>query len=858
MMVTIALVPILGLGWFAAGRVVDAQAHRREIDEVSDAVDDLIGLLRLGSSIADEKHWAYATDGLDEIGVPRDLVSDIVDIDPWEELENAQRELDQTADSTGLAQYATQIEALRSDEGTNPVQLAAAYGEVEAAIRLERDFLLTRIRQMQAGDELTNAVHILEVSAEVRDDTALQLANFFSLRFSSFLTTNEAMRQLIARDDRYRVTIAHLGRVIRPGSHAARALAAVDADPHARDFAREVASAIDQTLSDGAGASSILDAEAVFADADALASTFLAADQSVNLHMALVEAAADDIDSIASNLVDDAAADSRNAILLGIGVTSLALAAAIVGGRTIVVPLRRMSAVADAMRQGSLDERVTEGGPRELRSAGRAMNEAVAQLQLSESQALALARGDLDDPVLATPSPGQLGESLREAVAHLASSLTEREEFRRRLAHTAAHDGLTGLPNRPASLSHVNRAIGRASRTDDMVAVLFVDLDGFKQINETHGHPAGDRVLVQVAQTLAGAVRQSDVVGRLGADEFIVVAEPVADEGEVAAMGARLLDSLPRSVTVAGVAISISASIGIATSVGGASPDALVREADVAVAEAKRRGRGQIRFCDDALRSDIATRSSVERGLATAIENDELILHFQELVDARTEQPVSMEALVRWMRPGVGMVPPDDFIPVAEASDLIIALDEWVLRHAIAQLATWTDDPRLGHLTLGVNLSARHLGHPRLVDHVLGPLRAHGVDPRRLVIEVTETALLDDVATAAAQLATLQAHGVRIAIDDFGTGYTSLAHLRALPVDVLKIDRSFVANLDREDERGLVRMIIEVGHLFGMEIIAEGVETASEARELLSLGTDTLQGYHYSRPSPAHVLTSGR
>ena len=850
-LLAVALLPLAGLSWLAMERVSEASAHRADVAAMNDTLGDLTGLLEVGALLADEKHWSYAVDGLEGIGLTSDIVVEVVDLDPWAELEQARVQVNDAAHAAAAADLMDDLVAVRADDPLDPLERNEAYLVLEAEIESRRSAAIARLSELPDGAEISIAVQNLRAAAQIRDDIALQLSAFFSLRFSSTLTGAEAMRQLIARDERYRSGIVALTARVPEGSQAAAVLDVIATNDAVERFIGEVATSVERTLSEGASAGTELDVDSLVSSGDALAELFLAADEAVNLHMQLARAAAADVTALAEAMDEEAASEARQAILLGAGVTLLSVIVAFLGGRAIIGPLRRMSGVADAMRRGSLDERVAERGPREMQSAARALNEAVAQLQLSEKQAVALASGDLDDPILETPAPGALGRSLREAVAHLASSLSEREDFRRRLAHAAAHDGLTGLPNRTSSLAHLDRALGRVSRTGESLAVLFLDLDGFRQVNDVHGHSAGDRVLVQVAQRLSEVVRQGDVVGRIGADEFIVVAEPVGDDDEAEALALRLLEAISAEIQLGGVGTVVGASVGIATSTGDSDPDALVREAGAAVGDAKRHGRGGIRFCDDTLRRDLASRGSVERGLALAIERDELVLHFQQLVDARYERPVSIEALVRWMQPDGTMVPPGEFIPVAEASDLIVTLDRWVLEHAATQLSEWTDDPDLGHLTLAVNISERHLGHPRLVDHVLDPLRAAGVDPGRLVVEVTESALLDDLASAATRLATLREHGVKVAIDDFGTGYTSLAHLRALPVDVLKVDQSFVWNLDRDDERSLVRMIIEVGHLFGLEVVAEGVEDNTQARELLRLGVDTLQGFHYSRPAPA-------
>ena len=847
----IVLLPVIGVGTLAYQSVDTASSHRREVSDLNDAIVDLTGALRLGAAVTDEKYWAYASESLDELGISDAIVMDMVGLDPWAEYDAATGRVDEFARAMGADELHDRIRDIRADDDLGVPGREAAYDQIQAAVEVLRKDASDRLVDMPGAVDLSTDIRTLRSAADLRDNAARQMAAFFALQFASSTTADEAMRILIASNDRYRQLEDALVDSVRPGTRAAAVVDDLIDDEDQARFEDEVRASVDQTLANGAAETVTLSRELLFANATALADTFLGAKRAVDGHMRLVDAGAEDVAELAADLDADAAAQSRDAVIWGATVAAVALGGAVLGSRAIIVPLRRMADAADAMREGSLDHHVEESGPQEMRSATRAMNEAVAQLQLAERQALALAQGDLDDPVLEISTPGALGRSLREAVAHLTSSLNDREEFRRRLAHEAAHDPLTGLPNRTASLAHLNRALGRAQRTGDRLAVLMIDLDGFKQVNDLHGHGAGDRVLVQVAQRLSEAIRQSDVVGRLGADEFIVVAEPVGDDTEAGTLAQRLADALEEPIMAGGRRVAVSATIGIVSDDGTIGPDVLIREADAAVVEAKRTGGGKIMFCDDDLRAGIASRSAVERGLADAIENDDLVVYVQQIVDARTEELHSMEALVRWVDPVAGLIPPDDFIPVAEGSDLIVALDRWVLQTAIQHLARWGADPHLRHVPLSVNISGRHLAHPHLVDHVLDPLRAHGVDPTRLTVEVTETALLDDLASAATHLAALRAAGVRVAIDDFGTGYTSLAHLRALPVDIVKIDRSFVSNLARDDERTLIRMIVEVGHLFGLEVVAEGVETASDARELLLLGVDALQGFHYSRPRPA-------
>jgi diguanylate cyclase (GGDEF)-like protein len=849
-MLVVLVAPVVGFGYLTSVRLTEARSHRSDVAEIRSTLESLIELRDIRSLVINEKHWDYATRTLDDLGVSRDLVIDLVGIDPWAERSAARSALDDMSDVAD-PEVLDEIAAIRADTNLAPVDASARYIQIEEQLGELTSDASNRLLELPVTPQLSSAVRVFNAVGTASDDNAQLLGNLFGMRFPSSLPNNENARQLISHNDAYNRTLTTLDEIVPPGSATAAQLDVIANDPDVSQFRSAIDATVTEIFGDDQITTEPIDLP-FFADHDLtseLKETFLAAEAAVQQHHRAVDAAAQDVTEAAVELDATAATQARRAQALGVAVIAMAVVTAYLAVRSIVRPLRRISDVADHMRTHSLDTRADETGPRELRSAAKALNEAVDQLQLSERQALALARRDLDDPVLEMTIPGPLGRSLRDAVTQLTSSINEREDFRRRLVHATDHDVLTGLPNRTATIAHVERALGRAVRSGDTVALLVVDLDHFKLVNDTHGHTAGDRVLVEMARRLQASVRQGDVVGRVGADEFVVVAEPVADAAEAEQLAQRLISDVAQALSLAGTDISLGASIGISLSTERADADRLLHEASTAVAAAKRDGRGRIRFCDEDMRSRLASRSDVERGLIRAIEHDELVIHVQELVRACDEQPVSLEALVRWQHPERGMVPPGDFIPVAEESDLIVALDRWVLERSAAHLAEWSNDPARAHLSLAVNISERHLTHPALIDNVLGPLRLHGIDPRRLTVEVTETALLDDLATAASQLEVLRSAGIRVAIDDFGTGYTSLTHLRALPVDIVKIDRSFVANLHRDDERSLVRLIVEVGHLFGYEVVAEGVETAVEASELVSLGVDVLQGFHYSRPS---------
>ncbi len=568
----------------------------------------------------------------------------------------------------------------------------------------------------------------------------------------------------------------------------------------------------------------------------------------------VMEASLNEVSEAAHDAQTDAVS-ARNRAMVAF---SLLVAVLILSGlyfaRVIAGPVLRLAGVARSLRDGDLSEHADERGPKELRIAARAMNEANASLRLAERQALALATEQLDDPALRESAPGELGASLQSAVTRLADSLADRERFQQRLAHEASHDNLTSIANRRAVLAHVESALARTQRASTSLALLFLDLDGFKTINDTYGHHVGDSVLQITAHRLQEVIRQGDLAGRLGGDEFLVVAEPISSFDEAIDLSQRIIDRLSEPVTVDDVTVGVAVSVGVAIGRDDLTPDELLRDADLAVYRAKELGRGRIEVCDETLRGQVVERTKLAQAISVALENDDFVVHFQPIVDGRTSKVNSLEALVRWNHPDEGFLLPGPFIEVAERSNLIVEIDRWVLKRVFAQLAEWSDHPILGELPVAVNISARHLSTGRLVDTVSSQLADHGIAPGRLTLEITETALVNDPEIAASDLTRLRELGVRIALDDFGTGYMSLAYLRSLPVDVLKIDRSFVAAMDTATDHSLIELIVATGHSLGISITAEGVETADQAQRLIAMGSDTLQGFLFSRPVDAETL----
>ncbi|MEX5718749.1 putative bifunctional diguanylate cyclase/phosphodiesterase [Geodermatophilus maliterrae] len=565
----------------------------------------------------------------------------------------------------------------------------------------------------------------------------------------------------------------------------------------------------------------------------------------------LVGTAVDEALALAAADREDAAAVLRRTIELGIGLLLVSTVGAVWLGRTVSRSLGLLAGQATRISEGELVE-VEARGPREVRTVSAALGAAVAGLRRIQDQARAVARGDLDDALLDQPLPGPLGEVVHASIQQIVTSVRQREELQFALAHRATHDPLTELPNRAQALTLVTSALHRARRSGEMTGLLFVDLDGFKAVNDSRGHAAGDAVLREVARRMRAAVRAGDVVCRLGGDEFVVLVEPVETERDLMDLAERLVAAVGEPVDVGGL-VQVGASIGVAVSRdGGADADALFAEAGTAAERAKRHGRGRAEIFDDALRQQLASRAATEAAIAAALTNGEMRLVYQPVLDVAEQRLRGFEALVRWVRQDGVVVPPDEFIPVAESSSLVCDLDRWVLHEATRQLAAWRAGapavPGAAEPTVAVNVSGRHLTDRRVVADVADALAASGLPPRLLVLEVTETVLVDDP-VAMTHLSELRAMGVAIAIDDFGTGYTSIGQLRHMPVDTLKIDRSFVASPD-PGQQELVGLVISAAHTFGLDVVAEGVEEPAQLERLRAQGCDLAQGYLLHRPLP--------
>ncbi|HEY4433555.1 MAG TPA: EAL domain-containing protein [Candidatus Cybelea sp.] len=423
------------------------------------------------------------------------------------------------------------------------------------------------------------------------------------------------------------------------------------------------------------------------------------------------------------------------------------------------------------------------------------------------------------------------------------------------LLHLARFDTLTDLPNRMTLTQALSDAIEVAERDDSHVAVIFLDLDRFKDVNDTLGHEVGDRLLQEISRRFLGALPPGGMLARWGGDEFVAVVPALRDTAVVTQFAQRLICSVADAVDVDGLELVVTVSAGVAVyPADGDEPGILIRNADTAMYEAKRELHGHYRFFTSALHTAAERRHHIPNELRKAIDDDRFVLHYQPLVDAQSNVLVGAEALLRWIDEDSRLCLPGEFIVAAEESGIIVPLGEWVLRAACKQLAKWQE--RGIDLDVAVNVSPRQFVQGGFPEVVKRALRETGADPARLQIEITEAAIMSDVGAALETLRSIRALGIRVAIDDFGTGYSSFAYLKRFDVDVLKMDRMFVRDVEEERGLAIARSIITVAHSLGLTVTAEGVETAAQCRVVTLLDCDHLQGFHLGRPMPVREFES--
>jgi len=444
---------------------------------------------------------------------------------------------------------------------------------------------------------------------------------------------------------------------------------------------------------------------------------------------------------------------------------------------------------------------------------------------------------------------GFLG-AVASILAHAFSRKQAEEEVRRR----SLYDAVTGLPNRALFSERLTTAIERGRRDGGLIAVMLVDVDDFKTVNDAFGHETGDELLVAIGARIRETLYLTDTVARLGGDEYCVLCEGIRDAAEAQTLADRIRTGLAEPFTLGKRTIRVTASAGIALSESFDSAEGLLRDADAAMYRAKERGRNRAELFDEGLRTGLLARLAMESALRDAVGGDQLSVSYQPIVDLADGRVQGVEALLRWTHPALGPVSPGEFIPIAEQTDLIVPIGAWVLREACVQATRWHS---LGHrISVSVNLSPRQLSHRGLVPMVRSTLEETGMEPGLLSLELTESALTDDAELAAVILGELKALGVSIVLDDFGTGYSSLNHVRHFPLDCVKVDRSFVMNLEANTTDGaIIEAIAGIADAFGLALVAEGVETPEQAQLVRTLGCDLGQGFLFSKPIPARELT---
>jgi len=510
----------------------------------------------------------------------------------------------------------------------------------------------------------------------------------------------------------------------------------------------------------------------------------------------------------------------------------------------------RIFAQLASQREAALNE-VTKRCLRWRDSALEVLDESAADLGLAEetlAEARRMVQRSLDVTLV------RMCQSFEDERQRAHEELTSREK---ELVFLATHDALTGLPNRTLILDRMEQTLRRARHNQEPVAALFVDLDNFKAINDSFGHSTGDELLCAVAERLEGVIRETDALGRMGGDEFVVITEGLSLAAGPELIAERLLEAFKEPFVLGDegeALVHAKASIGIATGVR-PSAEELLRDADIAMYRAKWSGKSRYLVFESGMEDEVQSRLELEMDLQVALDNEEFFLVYQPTFDLQTMTPTGVEALIRWRRPGRGVAQPEEFIPLLEETRMIVDVGAWVLREACAQAAGWQEEGR--PLELSVNVSALQLDTDDLIEHVMEALGESGLAPESLTIEITETTLMSDAEETARRLRELKRLGVRIAVDDFGTGYSSLGHLRQFPVDVLKIDRSFVSQLGEGGEGEiLLHTLLQLGKALEIETTAEGIERPQDLSLIRDKDCDNGQGFLFTRPLSAQDADS--
>ncbi|MGD9792263.1 MAG: putative bifunctional diguanylate cyclase/phosphodiesterase [Acidimicrobiia bacterium] len=809
-MLLIVLVPLLSYGTLAKANLDRHRELRATAEAVSTHLASSVTASKASGALRQEAWPAEMLSWAGTIGVDVSVVEQLLDYQARQEVATTRAAVDantEAIDELRANGLLSTLEGVRAalDAGTiEPLDTRTAYTRLRAPFTLQWKIdlhqaseLLAAIPASVSGSrELDAAVTAIEAASSAYETSDEEVAAFSKL--------------LVPGSDGGSAARIELARATQ-----ARALAVddlVDGEPTIRaEWNQSVGSTsaettfagfVDAQLAPGATALNLDDAGIALKSGLARS---IAVYDFLNRRL--------DAASVAAEvLATNAQHDYQRQLNALIAVTAAAAIVALLIARSISNPLRALQQRATAVSSGEVHhQRLPLRGAREVAVATRGLNDAVDTLHTIEQQAEALAAGATAVAAAIDPAPGHLGMVMNESVARLTQSLSERDALQARLAHDASHDALTGLLNRRALLERIEGFLARGST----VGLIFFDLDGFKQTNDGYGHGTGDIVLQAVADRLVRSAPSAAIAARLGGDEFVVVmslspAHPHDATDVVTAATRSMIDAIGEPIVVADERHHVGASAGVIISTSNDTASTLLRDADIALYRAKDRGTNEYIVFDDALRSELERRNRVSRELRDALRLGHLEVYFQPLTRSgepllNPATPYGVEALVRWNHADGHQVPPNDFIDIAEESNLIVDLDRWVMRDAMAQVVRWRST-FFPDLHLSTNVSGRTLFSLGFIESLTNALAETGLPAQAFTLELTETVLLNDLLTAAQILEQVRALGASVAIDDFGTGYTSIAQLRQLPIDRLKIDRSFVSNLHAAKDRSRVRV----------------------------------------------------
>ncbi len=855
----IALIPILGLLAGAINRVVDRSNQSQTASVIEAQVDALVETIDAQTALDAELLPTEAIRAGKAFGIPNGIVSQMIGFDVDERMTAARPVTDKAVSSARFARIRNLIVEIRASAFTSVTRPADNASNTKDSLdELGRTWLdaVQELNSMRRND-------LGQLRETVKGDPELgaTLENLLRAEevVSSYGATNLTLFELSGSASEQRELRRKLAVETAIADRAIEALQETSG-PGAREKLKLLTSAQEYGASIRILNTTLANpGKPLIADLPGAATKFRTLLVRSDLSQQLLAASADDLRKRAEASRQDAQQALVLNVSLSLLVSFLAAMVALVVARTISRPLVVLAQRADQVAQGVLgDEPLRVAGPKEVRKVTRALNDLIANLTTLDRQVDALAQGNLDASELNKTVAGGLGASVRRTVDRLSSSIRSREELQHQLAYDATHDPLTQLANRQSILDSLKAATSRSERYGGWTACLFIDLDHFKRVNDAFGHAVGDQVLIAASKRLSELIRSVDTLGRLGGDEFVVIADRLNNPEDAITLGRRIVEVLSEPFDIDGRVCVIGGSVGIALATDSRLNTAdVLQNADLAVYRAKRLGRGSVEVFDDALRAEMERRSEIEVAFRYALTNGELSVAYQPILEVGTgaanNHVVGFEALIRWHRSNHGPVSPAEFVPVLETGPQIVDLGRFVLREALCQLAMWRATKPTQLLTMSINLSGRQLAHADIVNDVLSALDHAQIPPSSLILELTETALLGDLGAAQERLGALRAAGVRIALDDFGTGFTSISQLALLPIDIVKIDRTFVSQLADESRRPIVQMMIAVGHALGIRVVAEGVETASESEALIELGCSVHQGWLYGKAVSADV-----